>query len=488
MRQDSLQFLDKAHAHITKPELRQHMDRLGVMLPQVRDQTIAQLGNFEQLREHVKSIKNHTLENLDYYLTRYEEQVIQRGGQVHWARDADEFNACVLEICEQHQARRVGKGKSMVTEETDLTGHLQRHGLEVTETDLGEYIIQLAGEPPSHIVGPAFHKSVDEIRELFLENHDLGKRELEDPDSMVQEARQILRAKFLAADIGIIGANALIAEDGRSMLVTNEGNGDLVSTLPKVQIVCATIDKVLPRPEDATALLRLLVRSATASIMSAYTSFYCGPKQPEDLDGPEEFHVVLLDNQRSEILGSDYEEMLRCMRCGACMNHCPVYIAAGGHAYGWVYPGPMGSVLTPLLTGLEQSHTLPNACTTCGRCAQVCPSAIPLPDLLRNLRAEERERGLSPRGWRVGLKSHSWLAARPRLYQALTGLLIRVLHKLGKRRGALRSLLVNNGWTQVRDFPAPQGHTFMQQWKQQSAEQLSMKQKSMKQQEAQNNE
>jgi L-lactate dehydrogenase complex protein LldF len=381
-----------------------------------------------------------------------------------------------LDICNRHQARSVGKGKSMVTEETGLTAHLQQHGLEVTETDLGEYIIQLAGEPPSHIVGPAFHKSVDEIRELFLEKHDLGARELDSPDSMVQEARQILREKFLAADIGIIGANALIAEDGRSMLVTNEGNGDLVSTLPKVQIVCATIDKVLPRPQDATALLRLLVRSATAAVMSAYTSFYCGPRHPEDLDGPEEFHVVLLDNQRSEILGSDYEEMLRCMRCGACMNHCPVYIAAGGHAYGWVYPGPMGSVLTPLLTGLEQSHTLPNACTTCGRCAQVCPSDIPLPDLLRNLRAEENERGLSPLRWRLGLKMHSWLARCPRLYQAFTGLFIGVLHQLGKRRGALRSLLVNNGWSQVRDFPAPQGQTFMRQWKQLSAKQLSAKQ------------
>ncbi|MCZ6829612.1 MAG: LutB/LldF family L-lactate oxidation iron-sulfur protein [Gammaproteobacteria bacterium] len=471
MKQDSLQFLNKAHDHMARPELRQHMDRLGVTLPLAREQAIAQLGNFEQLREHVKNIKNHTLENLDYYLTRYEEQVIQRGGKVHWARNADEFNGIVLDICKKHDAQRVGKGKSMVTEETDLTAHLQHHGLEVTETDLGEYIIQLAEEPPSHIVSPAFHKSVNDIRELFLEKHDLGERELADPDSLVQEARQILRAKFLAADVGIIGANALIAEDGRSMLVTNEGNGDLLSTLPKVHIVCATIDKVLPRPEDATALLRLLVRSATAAVMSAYTSFYCGPRGEVDLDGPEEFHVVLLDNRRSDILGSQYEEMLRCMRCGACLNHCPIYIGAGGHAYGWVYPGPMGSVLTPLLTGLEQSHTLPNACTACGRCAEVCPAAIPLPDLLRDLRAEERERGLSPLHWRLGLKLHAWLARLPRLYQVLTGLIVRLLHLCGRRRGALRSLLLSNGWTQVRDFPAPQGKTFKQQWKQRQREQ-----------------
>jgi len=383
VKQDSLQFLEKAHDNMGRQEQREHMDMLGLLIPLVRDRAVEQLGNFEQLREYVKNVKNHTLENLDYYLTRFEEQVVHRGGKVHWARNAEEFNGIVLDICQQHDARRVGKGKSMITEETALTAHLESNGLEVTETDLGEYIIQLAEEPPSHIVGPAFHKSVDDIRQLFLEHHDLGERELEDPDSMVKEARKILRQRFLDAEIGIIGANALIAEDGRCMLVTNEGNGDLVSTLPKVQIVCASIEKVLPRPEDATAMLRLLVRSATAAVVTAYTSFYCGPRREEDLDGPEEFHVVLLDNGRSDILGSDYQDMLRCMRCGACLNHCPVYMGAGGHAYGWVYPGPMGSVLTPLLTGLEKSHTLPNACTTCGRCAEVCPSDIPLPDLLR---------------------------------------------------------------------------------------------------------
>jgi L-lactate dehydrogenase complex protein LldF len=466
MTQSSLDFLDTAHDHMANPELRQHMDGLGLILPQVREQTISQLGNFDDLREHVKKVKNHTLENLDYYLTRYEEQVNQRGGHVHWARTPEELNSIVLQICQKTKARRIGKGKSMVTEETELTAYLEKHDLEVTETDLGEYIIQLAGERPSHIVGPAFHKSVDDIRELFLEKHDLGERELEDADALVKEARTMLREKFLAADVGIIGANALIAEDGRSMLVTNEGNGDLVSTLPRVQIVCATIDKVLPRPEDATALLRLLVRSATAAVMSAYTSFYCGPRRDEDLDGPDEFHVVLMDNQRSDILGSQYEEMLRCMRCGACMNHCPVYIGAGGHAYGWVYPGPMGSVLTPLLTGMEESHLLPNACTSCGRCAEVCPADIPLPDLMRDLRAEESELGLSPRSWRLGLKLHSWLAAHPRLYQTLTGLGITILHQLGKRSGALKSLGVRNGWIDVRDFPAPEGKTFMQQWKQ----------------------
>jgi L-lactate dehydrogenase complex protein LldF len=275
----------------------------------------------------------------------------------------------------------------------------------------------------------------------------------------------VLRERFLAADIGITGSNALIAENGYSMLVTNEGNGDLVSSLPKVHIVCTSIEKVLPRAEDATALLRLLVRSAIGTTITAYTSFYSGPRRREDLDGPEEFHVVLLDNRRSEIVGGNYQDMLACMRCGACLSHCPIYIGAGGHAYGWVYPGPMGSVLTPLLTSLESSNALPNACTTCGRCAEVCPAQIPLPDLLRDLRAEERERKLSPASWRRGLKLHGLLARAPRLYQWCTGFVIRLLHLLGRRRGSFGSLPLAGGWTSVRDFPAPEGSTFMSQWK-----------------------
>jgi L-lactate dehydrogenase complex protein LldF len=213
------------------------------------------------------------------------------------------------------------------------------------------------------------------------------------------------------------------------------------------------------------AQLRLLVSSAIGTAVTAYTSFYSGPRREEDLDGPEQFHVVLLDNRRSEILGSDYQDMLACMRCGACLNHCPVYIGAGGHAYGWVYPGPMGSVLTPLLTSLEASSELPNACTSCGRCAEVCPASIPLPDLLRQLRTDENQQKITPARWRWGMKLHGWLVRFPRVYQALTGLAIRVMHRLGRRRGAFSSLLMANGWTKIRDFPAPQASTFMSQWK-----------------------
>lgn len=465
MKQESEHFQEKAHEALVNPTLQQNLNLLQQVLPAVRDNAMEQLGQFEELRSHVKSVRDHTLENLDHYLRQYEEQVVLHGGHVHWAKDAAEMNDIVLQLCKRHDAKTVGKGKSMITEETALSEHLENAGLEVTETDLGEYIIQIAEEPPSHIVGPAMHKTVDEIRELFFEKHDLGERDLPDPPAMVQEARRILRERFLNTDIGIIGANALIAENGTNMLVTNEGNGDLVSSLPKVQIVCASVEKVLPRPEDATALLRLLARSAIATPVSAYTSFYSGPRREEDSDGPEEFHVVLLDNGRSDIIGSNYQDMLGCMRCGACLNHCPVYMAAGGHSYGWVYPGPMGSVLTPLLTGLENSNVLPNACTACGRCAEVCPADIPLPDLLRDLRTEEHDLKLSPASWRRGLKLHGWIARLPRFYHLLTSIVFRCMHLLGRRKGYLRGLGVKNGWTEVRDFPAPEGGTFMGQWK-----------------------
>ncbi len=464
MKQTSEHFLENARVALTQTEARQRMTGLGQLMPMMRDAAVAEV-DFEALREHVKRIKDHTLDNLDHYLRQFEEQVVLNGGHVHWARDATELNATVLDICRSVEARRVGKGKSMITEETGLTEHLETAGLQVTETDLGEYIVQIAGEPPSHIVGPAFHKSEQEIRELFMDQHKLGRRRLEDPPAMVAEAREVLRERFLSADVGIIGSNALIAETGQTLLVTNEGNGDLVSTLPKVHIVCASIEKLMPRPEDALAQIRLLARSAIGTAVTAYTSFYSGPRRADDLDGPEQYHVILLDNRRTEILGSNYQDMLACMRCGTCLTHCPVYIGAGGHAYGWVYPGPMGSVLTPLLTGLEQASDLPNACTSCGRCAEVCPASIPLPDLLRDLRAEENHNKITPARWRWGLKLHGWLARFPGLYQALTGAAIAILHRLGRRSGGFSRLPMAGGWTQVRDFPAPQGGSFMRQWK-----------------------
>jgi L-lactate dehydrogenase complex protein LldF len=465
LEQHSDTFLDNASAALKNVAQAERRDVIALFAPLIRNAAIESFEGFDELRRHMKQVRQYTLDHLDHYLGQFEQEAVGNGNRVHFARDGDELNSIVLNICQQHGARRVAKGKSMVTEETSLNRFLQRAGLDVMETDLGEYIIQQAGETPSHIVGPALHKSAGEIRELFQHKHDLGPRELPETTDLVAEARQVLRQHFLKAEVGIIGANALVAENGYSLLVTNEGNGDLCANLPRVLIVCTTIDRVLPRAQDATAMLRLLARSATGQAQTCYTSFYSGPRRDGDVDGPLETHFVLLDNKRSDILAGDYREMLECIRCGACLNHCPIYASVGGHAYGWVYPGPMGSILTPLLTSLESSNALPNACTSCGRCAEVCPANIPLPDLLRDLRHEESSKKLSAPRWRQGLKIHAWLARHPPLYHALTAAVIPVLHLLGRKRGSFARLPLAAGWTSQRNFPAPQEKTFMQLYK-----------------------
>ena len=465
MEQQSQHFNSKSVAAMGDSAAAAQRDVMALFAPLLREAAVAEFGEFEALRQHINRIRQHSLDNLDYYLARFELEATNNGNQVHFAESSEQLNSTVLDICQQHEASKVAKGKSMVTEETGLNDYLMRGGLEVIETDLGEYIIQQAGETPSHIVGPALHKTRQQIRELFLEKHPLGERELETTSELVSEARSVLREHFLQADVGIIGANALIAENGYSMLVTNEGNGDLCANLPRVLIVCTTIDRVLPRSEDATAMQRLLVRSATGQAQTCYTSFYSGPRRENDLDGPLETHIVLLDNRRSDILASDYREMLQCIRCGACLNHCPIFAASGGHSYGWVYSGPMGSVLTPLLTSLEDAEALPNACTSCGRCEEVCPADIPLPDLLRDLRHEQSKQNIGSPRWKQGLRLHAWVAARPGLYQFLTGRVMSLLNKLGRKKGSFSKLPFAAGWTSQRDFPAPQGGTFMQQYK-----------------------
>jgi L-lactate dehydrogenase complex protein LldF len=465
MEQRSNQFLDLAAQALAEPERARYREALGVFLPLMRSEAVNAFGDFDALRDAVRAVRQHALDHLDHYLDAFVTAAQENGSQVHFARSAGEMNETVLDICARHGAERVIKGKSMITEETALNAALEAAGLQVRETDLGEYIVQQAGETPSHIVGPALHKPEAEIRELFLDRHQLGERSLDTAADMVAEARQVLREEFLAGDIGIIGSNALVAEGGYSLLVTNEGNGDLCANLPPVLVVCTSIDRVLPRMDDALAMLRLLVRSTTGQPITCYTSFYGGPRRPGDADGPVEVHFVLLDNRRSEILASDYSDMLQCIRCGACLNHCPIYMGAGGHAYGWVYPGPMGSVLTPLLTSLEDSQLLPEACTACGRCAEVCPAGIPLPDLLRDLRAEEFSSGIAAPRWRLGLRLHSWLACRPRLYRALTGAFARLANRLGRRRGVLRRLPLAGGWLAARDLPVPAARSFQAQWK-----------------------
>jgi L-lactate dehydrogenase complex protein LldF len=468
MKPTSHAFSANAHCALHDATLQQALAKAGVGFVDKRRAAIDGLPEFQALREAGRRIKDHALANLDHYLLRFEEQVQASRGQVHWAETPQEACAAVLDICKQAGAKMVAKGKSMVGEEIAINDALEGAGYEVVETDLGEYIIQIAHEPPSHIIAPAVHKTRQQIADLFEDlHHQPGlTRPLETVPQIVDEARQVLREKFLAADVGITGANFLIAETGSTVIVTNEGNGDLSATLPRVHIVLASIEKVVPNLEDAAVLLRLLARSATGQEITSYTTFFTGPRRSEDPDGPEEFHVVLLDNGRSRMLGGDYHEMLRCIRCGACLNHCPVYGAVGGHAYGWVYPGPMGAVLTPLMVGLDEGRPLPNASTLCGRCEEVCPMSIPLPKMLREHRRQEFARRLTPPRARWALAAWAYFARRPELYRQATRIVIKLLKLVSGGKGRFRSLPLAGAWTAARDLPAPQGVTFMAQWKQ----------------------
>ncbi len=463
----SPQFKENAHAALADPSLQKALGHVRSAFIEKRAKAAADLPEFEALRDSARDIKAHTLKNLDLYIERYEEKVRDSGGTVHFARDAEEARQAVLDICRRVGARTVTKGKSMISEEIGLNAAIEAAGLVPVETDLGEYIVQLRGEVPSHIIAPAVHLTRDQIEADFRRAHThlSQDRDISSHYSLQAEARDILRERFLAADVGITGANFLVAETGTSIIVTNEGNGDLTQLLPRVHIVLASIEKLVPTLEDVGQLLRVLARSATGQEMSVYTTLSTGPRRPEDPDGPDEYHVVLIDNGRSAMLGTSFEEMLRCIRCGACMNHCPIYHSVGGHAYGWIYPGPMGAVLTPALIGVDKAGHLPNASTFCGRCEAVCPVRIPLPKLMRHWREREFERHLSPATVRSGLRFWGWFATRPTLYRAATGLAMRVLHLAGGAKGRFRSLPFARGWTDYRDMPAPQGATFQSQWK-----------------------
>jgi L-lactate dehydrogenase complex protein LldF len=432
-----------------------------------RAAAVERLPEFDALRDSARAIKDHALAHLDLYLEAYERKVTEAGGHVHYARTAAEALEVILGLCKARGAKAVTKGKSMISEEIGLNAALEGAGIAAIETDLGEYIIQLRGEAPSHIIAPAIHVTKADVEADFRRVHrDLpASRDLSQPEQLLGEARGILRDKFLSADIGITGANFLVAETGTSIIVTNEGNGDLTQILPKVHVVVASLEKIVPTLPDAAQILRVLARSATGQDMSVYTTLSTGPRRPDDPDGPEEYHVVLLDNGRSAMVGSQFEAMLRCIRCGACMNHCPVYHAVGGHAYGWVYPGPMGAVLTPSLIGVAEGGQLPNASTFCGRCEAVCPMRIPLPNMMRHWREREFERHLTPATVRSGLGFWAFFAQRPTLYRLATDLAMRALHLAGRARGRFSWLPFAGGWTRYRDLTAPQGATFQSQWR-----------------------
>ncbi len=460
-------FKDNAARALGDAHLQQALTHVRSKFIDKRLQAIQALPEFDALRDAARDLKNHVLSKLDEYLVEFEGNVVKRGGQVHWCATPAEARKVILDICRRANAKTVTKGKTMVGEEIGINDHLAANGIEPIETDLGEYIIQLRGEAPSHIIAPAVHVTKDQVEQTFRKVHtDLDpKRNLTEPSTLLNEAREKLRGRFIAADVGITGANFLVADTGSTAIVTNEGNGDLTQTLPRIHIVLAGIEKIVPSMADAGLLLRVLARSATGQEMSAYTTFSTGPRRRGDLDGPQEFHVVLVDNGRSRLLGTEFEEMLRCIRCGACLNHCPIYHAVGGHAYGWVYAGPIGAITTPALIGIENAAPLPEASSLCGRCESVCPVRIPIPKMLRHWREEAFERRLHGARARWALRLWVALATRPELYRFATRIGMRALALLAGRRGRLKALPLAGAWTKHRDLPAPQGRTFMRLYK-----------------------
>jgi L-lactate dehydrogenase complex protein LldF len=462
MELDPERFHENVQAALADRALKIAIDKTTLTAERKRADIVAAFGEFETAREYGRRIKDHVLEHLGHYLLEFERNATAAGAVVHWASTAEEARRTVIEICKAAGAQRVTRAKSMVGEEIGLPQALADAGIERVETDLAEHIIQLFGDPPSHIVWPAMHRSREQVSALFKQHHRMPNDE-ESVADLVESARRELRDKFLSAEVGISGGNFLIADTGTVCTVTNEGNLELSVVPARVHIVTTGIEKLVPSMAHCLELLRLLARSAVGAELTAYTSFFRGAKQEGDKDGPEALHIVLVDNGRTRMLNDEMREMLRCIRCGACLNHCVVYRQIGGHAYGSIYPGPMGAVITPELVGLKRARDLPEACTLNGHCEEVCPVKIPLPKLLLRLRAQSRREGLQPRSVRLGLGLWASLVTRPRLYHAASAAGIWALRRLS-RNGWISRLPLAGGWTRYRDMPEPSRQTFIQSY------------------------
>ncbi|PLR83970.1 LutB/LldF family L-lactate oxidation iron-sulfur protein [Bacillus sp. V33-4] len=419
-----------------------------------------ELGNWQEWRSLGEEIRQHVLENLDYYLYELSENVAKRGGHVFFARTAEEANQYIKDVVIEKKARKVVKSKSMVTEEISLNACLEDAGCQVIETDLGEYILQIDDhDPPSHIVTPALHKNKEQIRDVFAEK--LNYKNTEKPEELALHAREMLRQEYLSADLGITGCNFAVAETGSISLVTNEGNADLVTALPKTQITVMGMERLVPTFEEMEVLVSLLTRSAVGQKLTSYITVLTGPKEELDVDGPEEFHLVIVDNGRSKILGGEFQSVLQCIRCAACVNACPVYRHVGGHSYGSIYSGPIGAVLSPLLGGYDEYKELPYASTLCAACTDACPVKIPLHELLHKHRQiiVERE-GRAPISEKLAMKAFGLGAASPSLYKIGSKMAPVAMNpftagdKISKGPGPLKA------WTEAREFPAPNKERF----------------------------
>ncbi|GIN88545.1 lactate utilization protein B [Heyndrickxia sporothermodurans] len=419
-----------------------------------------QLGNWEEWRSLGEEIRQNVLANLDYYLYQLSENVAKRGGHVFFAQTAEEAQEYIKGVVIKQNGKKIVKSKSMVTEEISLNECLEEAGCEVVETDLGEYILQIDNhDPPSHIVAPALHKNKEQIRDVFTEK--IGYNQSEKPEELAAHARKMLRKEFLSADVGITGCNFAIAESGSIGLVTNEGNARMVTTLPKTQITVMGMERIVPTYDEFEVLVSLLTRSAVGQRLTSYVTALTGPRESGEVDGPEEFHLVIVDNGRSNILGTEFQSVLQCIRCAACINVCPVYRHIGGHSYGSIYPGPIGAVLTPLLGGYEEYKELPYASSLCGACTEACPVKIPLHELLHKHRQVIIEReGKAPVSEKLMMKAFGLGAASSGLYGFGSKIASAAVKPFVKDNRITKGPGPLKAWTEIRDFPAPNKERF----------------------------
>lgn len=463
------EFKDLASSTLSDEGVQKHLRTLYSGFNQGRITQAAATPNWEELRDRARKIKAHTIENLDYYLDMAATNVEKAGGKVFFAKDSEAASQYVLDLARQKGVRSVIKGKSMLSEEMDLNHHLAKQEIEAVETDLGEYLVQLAGQTPYHIIAPAVHMSKSDVGQIFHDH--LGT----DPDASVEElgsaARNELREKFIQADMGITGANFLVAETGTLFLVTNEGNGRMSTSMPKTHVAIMGMEKIVPSMEDMGPFLRLLIRSATGQKISSYVTMVTGPRCEDEEDGPDEFHLVIVDNGRSKLLADPHlREALYCIRCGACLNACPVYGKIGGHSYGWVYSGPIGAVVSPVLTDVADAKDLPYASSLCGACHEACPIKINLPRMLLYLRSELTEGNTDQRhkraSWLEKVAMKGWqLSVSGPFMMTLANRLGRIAQTPLARSGRLRWLPPPlSGWTRYRTFPTISS-SFRSRWK-----------------------
>jgi L-lactate dehydrogenase complex protein LldF len=456
-------FLERAEGALADAQLQVALSRATGALGSRRAAAFESLENADAVRDAARAARMYALANLSALLERFESKLIANGAQVHWAESAEQANQIVVDIAKRTGTTRAVKSKSMVSEETHLNEALEHAGVTPVETDLGEYIVQLRRDRPSHIIAPIIHLTRQQIGRVMEQR--LNVAYSDDTRTLAATARAKLREEFLRADMGITGANFGVAETGAICLVTNEGNGRMVTTLPRVHVVLMGIEKLVASMADLDVCLKVLARSGTGQKITVYTTMVRAPRRPRETDGPDELHVVLLDNGRSRILAGDTAEILGCIRCGACLNVCPVYRNIGGHAYGDTYPGPVGAVVTPGLRGLDAWRELPDASSLCGACRDVCPVRLDIPRMLLSLRAAAAAENPQPKSLALSMRAFGWIASRPALYRAMTRL-GRLALRGSARNGWIRSLPgLAGGWTKSRDFPAPAAATFQDQWR-----------------------